>query len=270
MPLSNLQSAILRIIAKQRDPGSYVAGATPLNQETPRFSHDIDLFNDREERVAIAAETDASALVAAGYQVKWLRRLPTIFTAEIIKDDLSTRLEWIVDSDYRFFPTIEDPIFGYVLHPVDLALNKMMAAAGRREVRDIVDLATIHQMILPLGALVWAGVEKFPGFTPEGLIAQIRRNLHHPKEEWNRLAFTEPVDPDQVLGCLRIALDKAEEFVARMPTEKMGLLFLKGGEVVQPDPIYLDEYVTHAGYRGGQWPSDPDIQRAMLDRYTRR
>ncbi|MDP9170825.1 MAG: hypothetical protein M3N54_09435, partial [Acidobacteriota bacterium] len=72
-----------------------------------------------------------------------------IYTVGVTKDDLGTRLEWVVDSDYRFFPTVRDEIFGYVLHPVDLATNKVMAAAGRRELRDLVDLVTIHETILP-------------------------------------------------------------------------------------------------------------------------
>jgi hypothetical protein len=38
---------------------------------------------------------------------------------------------------------MRDETFGYVLHPVDLALNKVMAAAGRREVRDLVDCPRI-------------------------------------------------------------------------------------------------------------------------------
>ena len=70
-------------------------------------------------------------------------------------------------------------MFGYVLHPVDLAMNKVMAAAGRRELRDIVDLVMIHETILPLGAAVWAAVEKSPGFTPEGLITEIWRNSNY-------------------------------------------------------------------------------------------
>jgi hypothetical protein len=208
-------------------------------------------------------------LRAAGYDVTWVRRLESICTAEITKDGASTRLEWVADSDYRFFPTIKDEKFGFVLHPVDLAINKVMAAAGRRAVRDIIDLAIIHEKILPLGALIWAAVEKSPGFTPEGLVAEIRRNLHHPKVEWDSIASSEPLDPAAVTAQARAALDQAEGFVARMPTEKMGLLFLKGGEVVQPDPDRLDEYETHAGQCGGHWPSDPDIQRAMLERYTR-
>ena len=62
-----------------------------------------------------------------------------------------------------------------------------MAAAGRREVRDVVDLVTVHERILPLGAVIWAAVEKAPGFTPEGLIAEIRRNANYPLSEWPKL-----------------------------------------------------------------------------------
>ena len=64
----------------------------------------------------------------------------------------STKLEWVVDSDFRFFPALPDELFGYVLHPVDLATNKVMAAAGRREPRDVVDLVMIHEQVLPLGS----------------------------------------------------------------------------------------------------------------------
>jgi hypothetical protein len=55
-----------------------------------------------------------------------------IYTAAVDGEGECTRLEWVVDSDYRFFPTMRDDVFGYVLHPVDLAMNKARAAAGRR------------------------------------------------------------------------------------------------------------------------------------------
>jgi hypothetical protein len=85
-----------------------------------------------------------------------------ICTASVSKDGDATRLEWLVDSDYRFFRTVRDELFGYVLHPVDLAMNKAMAAAGQRELRDLIDLVTVHETILPPGAVVWAAVEKSP------------------------------------------------------------------------------------------------------------
>ena len=154
MPLSKIQIEVLRLLASHRDPESYVAGATPLNRAAPRYSSDIDVFHDREERVAAAALNDAEILEAAGYRVSWLRQLPLTYSAEVTQRDDGTRLEWVVDSDYRFFPTMRDETFGYILHPVDLATNKVMAAAGRREVRDLVDLLTIHDTILPLGAVI--------------------------------------------------------------------------------------------------------------------
>jgi len=267
VPLTKIQTEVLRLLAGQRDPESYVAGATPLNRGAARFSHDIDIFHDREDRVGEAAEADASILIAAGYEVRWLRHLAMIHTAEISQCGERTQLEWVVDSDFRFFPTSPDETYGFVLHPVDLATNKVMAAAGRRAARDIVDLLEIHERILPLGPLIWAAVEKAPGFTPEGLIAEIRRNLNHPKSEWESLAASEPIDPIRLLGKVRAALDEAEAFVMRMPTEKAGLLFLQHGKVVQPDPVHLDEYQVHAGQRRGHWPSNAEITSALWQDY---
>ena len=54
-----------------------------------------------------------------------------------------------------------------------------------------------------------------------------------------------------------------------MPTEKAGLLFLKDGHVVQPDPERLADYRTHAGARRGQWPANSEIASAMLERYKK-
>lgn len=269
MPLSRIQTDVLRLLASHRDPESYVAGATPLNRDAPRYSGDIDVFHDREERVSAAALNDEQVLTTAGYRVSWLRQLPLIYTAEVILGDAGTRLEWVVDSDFRFFPTMPDEIFGYMLHPVDLAMNKVMAAAGRREVRDLIDLVTVHETILSLGAVIWAAVEKSPGFTPEGLIAEIRRNANYPAADWRALLSSEPIDPKDITLRLRAALDEAEIFVTRMPTGKMGLLFLQDGQVVQPDTGRLPDYQTHAGQRRGHWPSSPEITAAMFESYKR-
>ncbi len=270
MPLSKTQTDILRLLAAHRDPESYVAGASALNRDAPRYSGDIDVFHSREERAASAAAADAQTLEAAGYGVKWVRREPAIYTAEVTGPSGATHLEWVVDSEFRFFPVMRDDTFGYVLHPVDLATNKIMAAAGRREVRDIVDAVMVHETILPLGAVVWAAVEKAPGYTPEGLIAEIRRNSNYPTAEWRALAGTEPIDPGVVMPKLRAALDDAEAFVSHMPTNKTGLLFLQAGKVVQPEPDRLDSYQTHAGQLRGHWPSSPDITTAMFERYNKK
>lgn len=169
----------------------------------------------------------------------WQRRQPAFYQAVVSRGHESTRLEWVVDSDFRFFPAVRDAIFGYVLHPIDLATNKAMAAAGRREPRDIVDLVMIHRDILPAGAVLWAAAEKALGFTPEGLIDEIRRLARYSTIDFERVASDPPVDPVAVMKELKIALDGAENFVAQMPTDKIGLLFIKDGDIVQPDPRHL-------------------------------
>lgn len=267
MPLSRIQSDILRLLAVHRDPESYVADSTRLNVNAPRYSADIDIFHDREERVAHAVEEDSAVLQADGFDLQWLRREPTMYAVVAGKRGETTKLEWVVDADYRFFPTMRDETFGYVLHPVDLATNKVMAAAGRREPRAVVDLLTIHDRVLPLGAVVWAAVGKSLGFTPEGLINEVRRLGRYTEADFRRVASDPPVDPAATMMRLRQILDEADAFVARMPTDKVGLLFLQGDGVVQPDPDRLDTYQTHAGKRRGQWPSSPEISAAMLERY---
>ena len=48
----------------------------------------------------------------------------------------ATRLEWVVNSEFRFFPVLPDDEFGYLLHPLDLAAIKVLAATSQFEARD--------------------------------------------------------------------------------------------------------------------------------------
>src|SRR5262249_15743978 len=130
MPLTKGQIAALKVIAAARDPESYVAGSVPLNRDHQRYSADIDIFHDREERVGQAPEPDAASLAAQGFSIRWLRRAGSVHALLAQRAGEDVRLEWVVDSDFRFFPTVPDALFGYVLHPVDLALNKVQAAAN--------------------------------------------------------------------------------------------------------------------------------------------
>ncbi len=266
MPLTRIQSYVLTLLAAHRDPESYVAGSTPLNRASARFSSDIDVFHDREERVAHAAQEDSALLEQQGYKIEWIRRDPGIYSLTVEREGAATKLEWVADSDFRFFPTVRDEQFGYVLHPVDLATNKVAAAYGRREPRDVVDLITIHERILPLGAAVWASAGKALGFTPEGILNEIRRVARYTDADFRRVASDPPVDPAATMIRLREAISEAETFVSKMPTDKVGLLFLRDGKAVQPHPSRLHEYETHAGQRRGHWPGSSEITSAMLER----
>jgi hypothetical protein len=130
----------------------------------------------------------------------------------------------------------------------------------------VLDLLYIHGRHLPLGAVIWAAVGKDPGYSPESLICEIRRNARYRADDYADLALAEPVDAGDVARRLRKALDEAEVFVGAMPAGKEGLLFLVDGKPLQPEPQTLADYVEHAGRRGGYWPSSAEIGGAMLDR----
>lgn len=179
------------------------------------------------------------------------------------------QLEWIADRAFRFFPAQRDELFGYVLHPVDLATNKAAAAADRREPRDIVDLVTIHENILPLGAVITAAVGRFPGQSPEEMLADIVRHGRFTAEEFRVLATERPMDVSALHRRIRSMLDDAERFISRVPSDAVGFVFLVGGKPVQPDLAALGRYQRHAGAPGGVWPSSPEISSAMLERYRK-
>jgi hypothetical protein len=50
MPLGPFEREVLRLLATNRNPDSYVGGATVLHQtpDSPRSSEDIDLFHDAQ------------------------------------------------------------------------------------------------------------------------------------------------------------------------------------------------------------------------------
>ena len=267
VPLTRFQSEVLRSLAAQRSPDSYIAGGVAINREGPRFSGDIDIFHDSEARLESAVKADSAALTAAGYSVSLGRVREGKREAVVARQGEATQLEWVTDAAFRFFPTQPDELFGYVLHPADLATNKASAAADRREPRDIVDLVTIHENILPLGAVLCAAVGKFPGVTPEEMLAEITRHSRFTVEEFQALATEQPVDVPGLHRRIRGMIEDAGSFIARLPSDAVGVIFMDGENPVQPDVNALDKYQRNPGAPRGFWPSSPEISRAMLERY---
>jgi hypothetical protein len=270
VPLTKLQSHVLRVLAARRSPDSYIAGGVAINRGGPRFSGDIDIFHDSENRLAAAAEADAKALTEAGLTLSWGKIQSGKQQAEVYGLGETMQLEWVADSAFRFFPAQRDELFGYVLHPADLATNKAAAAADRREPRDIVDLVTIHENILRLGAVICAAVGRFPGQSPEEMLADITRHSRFTAEEFRVLATERPIDVPGLHRRIGSMIEDAERFVSRIPSDAVGFIFLAGEKPVQPDVEALERYQRHAGALGGVWPSSPEISSAMLERYNKK
>jgi hypothetical protein len=112
---------------------------------------------------------------------------PGFVRAVVRKEGHATKVDWARDSAWRFMPTVSDERVGFMLHPVDLAVNKVLALAGRDEPRDVLDTLHFHHTLLVLGALCWAACGKDPGFTPLSLLELLRRHGRLRPEDLARL-----------------------------------------------------------------------------------
>ena len=71
MPLTALQKQVLAVLAANRSEESHFAGGLVLNapEDSPRFSHDFDIFHELAEEVTRASNRDVASLRAAGFAV---------------------------------------------------------------------------------------------------------------------------------------------------------------------------------------------------------
>ena len=139
---------------------------------------------------------------AAGYELSWLLRTPSFHRALVTAAGRQLKIEWAHDSAYRFFPVQRDDLCGYRLHDADAATNKVLALAGRSEIRDFVDILHLHATYLSLGALAWAAGGKDPEYTPQFLLDYACRHVAYTQEDLDRLSLREPLD----LGEMKPAL----------------------------------------------------------------
>jgi hypothetical protein len=261
MPISPAQAEVLRVIAANRSPDSYLAGATIVHRkpDSPRTSLDLDFFHELEDSIAVAGEADAKALTEAGYDLQWLLRTPTFYRAIVTaKERDALKIEWAQDSAFRFFPVQKDELCGYRLHDADAATNKVLALAGRNEIRDLVDVLYLHEHYLSLGALIWAACGKDPGYTPEFLLDQASRHTAHTQHELDHLLLQQPIDLRTMKQQWLEAVGRARQLVSSLPASDLGCLYLSDrGEPVEPVPRNSDfgGLIRHYGTVRGAWPT---------------
>ena len=256
MPLTEYQARLARLLSENRTFDSYLAGgaAILIEPNTARFSRDLDYFHDSEARVAEAFSADRSLLEEHGYTIDIDLNQPGYVRGVVRKDEQATKVEWARDSDWRFMPTVRDERVGFLLHPVDLAVNKVLTLAGRDEPRDVLDTLHLHRSVLELGALCWAACGKDPGFTPLSLLELLRRRGRIREEDLSRLDLTEPIDlkvtKDQWLG----ALESVDPFVDSLPPEEIGCLYYSVSREAFVDPRTVKDAKPHFGRPGGVLP----------------
>ncbi|MBN2312488.1 MAG: hypothetical protein JXM79_01075 [Sedimentisphaerales bacterium] len=269
MALTRFQQAICRLIAANRlEQGeAYVAGGVALNLLTggKRISRDIDLFHDTLEALEATWQSDRTLLENHGYELRSVHERPGYVEALVGKGTNTVLMQWTRDSAFRFFPLVQHEELGLVLHPFDLATNKLLAMAGRLEIRDWMDVITCHKRIQPLGYLAWAACGKDPGFSPLSILEEAGRSGRYTPAELDGLCFdgAVPVLSD-LMREWHSMLREAREVVAVLPAERAGTCVLHyQGNLFQGDPTQLEQdfasnnLIFHPGSIRGSYPQIP-------------
>jgi len=256
MPLTDYQASLALLLSGNRSFDSYLAGdaAILIEPNTTRISRDLDYFHDTESRVVEAFTADRRSLEEHAYVVEVDLNQPGYIRAVVGKGHEATKVEWARDSAWRFLPTVRDKRVGFMLHPVDLAVNKVLALAGRDEPRDVLDAHHVHRNVLPLGALCWAACGKDPGFTPLSLLELLRRRGRISEEDLARLDLVAKIDLRALKQEWLEALDSVESFVSSRPPEEIGCLYYSASRRAFVDPREADDSVPYYGRQGGVLP----------------
>jgi hypothetical protein len=188
MPLTEFQKRILKLLAENRSLESHVGGGLVLNSEddSPRYSKDVDIFHEAAVEVVKSSEADVSVLEGEGYEVSKVRgdweQTTTFRKAKVRRDGKEVKIDWVADTAVRFYPVVQDEVMGWRLHWFDVAVNKVLALAARSVSRDYIDTVELGKRI-PLAALCWAACGKDEGYSPVFLIQMMKRFARVTPEE---------------------------------------------------------------------------------------
>jgi hypothetical protein len=266
MAITPFQREICRLLAENRIASgeSYVAGGVALNEllTGPRQSRDIDLFHDTDAALAASWAADRTLLEHRGFSVTVLRERPVLVEARVTRGSAAVRVEWARDSAFRFFPLVRHPDLGLVLHPFDLATNKVLALVGRLEPRDWVDVIHCDERLQGLGYLAWAACGKDPGFTPKGILEEAARGARYSAIEITALDFGDDrPDPADLARRWHALLACARRVVDALPHDELGRCVLSDtGELFRGDAQALQEALSqrrvafHSGCIHGALP----------------
>ena len=259
MPLGDFESEVLRKLAGNRHPDSYVAGATVLHQApgSPRTSQDIDVFHDDEAAVAVAASADVATLLSSGYVVEVQSPQQGFTRAVVARNGRTTKVEWMRESAFRFFPVEPDLELGWRLNFWDAATNKLLAFGARMKLRDYIDVMYLHEHHLHVGALAWAAAGKDPGMNAEWIIDWGGRQARLNGQDVSQLHLSQPVDLQDLRVRWHHGAEEAMELIGKLPVTERGCFYLNdAGKPVCPDPSApgFARLTRHYGCVKGAWP----------------
>jgi hypothetical protein len=135
------QDSVLQML-QGIDTGFYLTGGTAASRGylQHRFSDDLDLFVNDDDRFALWAERVIQALVQQTEQCQVLMKEERFVRLNIIGSQLEMKIEMINDVPARVGQVYEHPVLGRLDTAENILANKITALLSREEPKDLVDI----------------------------------------------------------------------------------------------------------------------------------
>jgi hypothetical protein len=136
------QDAALKVI-RSVDTGFYLTGGTAASRGYlhHRFSDDLDLFASDDDRFGLWVDRIIQALVRGGnWQSQVVLREERFGRLNLIRNEITLKIEMINDVPARVGVVVDHPILGYMDTAENILANKITALLDREEPKDFADI----------------------------------------------------------------------------------------------------------------------------------
>ena len=136
------QDDVLRVIG-DAETGFYLTGGTAASRGylNHRFSDDLDLFVNDDERFSLWSDRIVHALRSPGWEITVLRRDERFVRCTVARPgNVPMKIEMVNDVPSRVGVVRDDPVLGRVDTAENILANKVTAIIDREEPKDLADV----------------------------------------------------------------------------------------------------------------------------------
>lgn len=197
------QDRVLQIIGSL-DTGFYLSGGTAASRGylNHRFSDDLDLFVDDDERFSLWAARVVEAMShSSSWRCEVLLQEERFVRLTLMDDDVPLKIECINDVPARVGAVRSHPLLGRLDSPENILANKITALIDREEPKDFADIwGFCCQMELSLADAITGAQGKAAGIFPVDLA---RLLLSATRDDWAQVRWITAPPVEQFLADLQ-------------------------------------------------------------------
>jgi hypothetical protein len=197
------QDKVLRVL-DELGTGFYLTGGTAASRGylNHRFSDDLDLFVNDDERFGLWAERAIQALARhGGWRSDVLQKEERFVRLELLQEDIALKIEMINDVPARVGEIRAHPVLGRLDSPENILANKITALIGREEPKDLADIwGFCCRMGLPIADAIEGAQSKAAGVFPADL-ARVLCSVTH--ADWELVRWNQAPEAEKFIADLQ-------------------------------------------------------------------